>query len=283
MMAIVALTGDLTFQTARIVQPQLVAALSADADAEIDLSRVAAIDTAGLQMLIAAKHEAIAQHKTLRFFAHSNSVLDVLLLFDLVEPLWRLDRVAKKTILKEHEIWPPRDRAIALPTNTNKLPAPTANENVVSENWHLSLRFGTDVLRRGIDPQLCLRHLCRYGEIATIVTLVERVPRLSFLDVEACYLGVEINFCSWADETRIASVFAFVREDSAIQLLPPRSPIAEYARLIRERPEPSLPLGEILMRCGSLTLPELQVALLLQAERWTNSPSAETRAMPMPR
>lgn len=80
----VTLCDEITIATARDTQPQLVAALSAEMDIEIDVSQVSEIDSAGLQLLIAAKHEAIAQHKTLRLVDHSQTVLDLLDRCDLV-------------------------------------------------------------------------------------------------------------------------------------------------------------------------------------------------------
>lgn len=81
---LMALSGEITIATARATQPQLVAALSAGVDIEVDVSEVSEIDSAGLQLLIAAKHEAAAQHKTLRLVGHSTVVLDLLDRCDLV-------------------------------------------------------------------------------------------------------------------------------------------------------------------------------------------------------
>ena len=50
---------------------------------EIDLSAVAEIDSAGLQLMIALKNAAINQKKSLLFSAHSREVIAFLELFNL--------------------------------------------------------------------------------------------------------------------------------------------------------------------------------------------------------
>ena len=132
---------------------------------------------------------------------------------------------------------------------------------VGTDNWHISLRLGPDVLRNGMDPLSFIRYLTTFGKIAQIVTLVDAVPPLSTIDPETNYLGFEINFNTEADKATIEGAFEFVRDDATIHILPPRSKISEYLQLIAEMPEEDLRLGEILVRCGTLTQTELDLAL----------------------
>lgn len=134
-------------------------------------------------------------------------------------------------------------------------------EAVGTDNWHISLRFGPDVLRNGMDPLSFIRYLTTFGKIVQIVTLVDAVPRLSEIDPETNYLGFEINFNTEADKATIEGAFEFVRDDAKIRILPPRSRISAYVQLISEMPEEDLRLGEILVRCGTLTQDELDLAL----------------------
>jgi two-component system chemotaxis sensor kinase CheA len=138
------------------------------------------------------------------------------------------------------------------------------NGGVGSDNWHISLRFGTDVLRYGMDPIACLRYLETMGTLENIVTLAESVPALTCIDPEACYLGFEISFKSDADKAAIEGAFDFVRESSRIRILPPHSRIAEYLDFIRDLPGEDMLLGDILVRCGTLTSAELEAALRAQ-------------------
>jgi len=132
---------------------------------------------------------------------------------------------------------------------------------VDTDNWHISIRFGRDTMREGFDPLSFVRFLTTLGEIVHIVTLVENVPLLSDLDPDECHLGFEIGFRSQADKATIEGAFEFVRDDSQVRILPPRSKISEYTNLIAALPESELRLGEILIRCGTLTRAELDAAL----------------------
>jgi two-component system chemotaxis sensor kinase CheA len=137
-------------------------------------------------------------------------------------------------------------------------------DGVETDLWHISLRFGQDVLRNGMDPLSFIRYLCTLGDIEHIVTLLNNIPTTAEMDPESCYLGFEIGFRSDADKSTIEGVFEFVREDCEIRILPPHSKIADYLRLIAELPEEDLRVGEMLLRCGTLTESELDAALRLQ-------------------
>ena len=137
----------------------------------------------------------------------------------------------------------------------------SAADGADTDNWHISLRLGPDVLRNGMDPLSMLRYLNTFGQIVQIVTLVDAVPALCELDPEACYLGFEISFHTSADRATIEGAFEFVRDDARIRIVPPRSRISEYLKLIDDLPQEELLLGEILVRCGTLTQAELDSAL----------------------
>ncbi|HJV80265.1 chemotaxis protein CheA [Noviherbaspirillum sp.] len=141
-----------------------------------------------------------------------------------------------------------------------------------NNQWHISLRFGPDVLRNGMDPLSFLRYLGKLGRIVAIFTLTDGVPPLDQLDPESCCLGFEIAFESEADKTAIDNVFEFVRDDCRISILPPHSRISEYVRLIQELPEETARLGEILVRCGSVTAHELDAALNAQQDAAPTAP-----------
>jgi two-component system chemotaxis sensor kinase CheA len=134
-------------------------------------------------------------------------------------------------------------------------------DGVASDTWHISLRFGAGVLVDGMDPIACLRYLGTLGSIEHIATLGEGIPRLEEIDAESCYLGFELRFKSDADKRTIESAFDFVRETSRVSILPPHSRAAEYLALIRSLPEEEMRLGQILVRCGTLTEAELADAL----------------------
>ena len=106
-----------------------------------------------------------------------------------------------------------------------------------SDNWHISLRFGRNSLRDGMDPLSFLRYLGTLGQIISINTLDDALPAATQMDPEACYLGFEISFKSTADKQTIENVFEFIRQDSVVRILPPRSLLADYIKHIQEFPE----------------------------------------------
>ena len=155
------------------------------------------------------------------------------------------------------------------------LPEQVAEEEAHVENlggdtvghdcWHISVRFGAEVMKHGMDPLAILRYLATLGEIAQLTTLVDTMPPAAEMDPEACYLGFEIDLRSSVDKASIERVFDFVRDECLLKILPPYSKVTEYLQLIESLPEDSLRLGEILVKSGALTQEELNEGLAHQS------------------
>ncbi|MBL4780811.1 MAG: chemotaxis protein CheA [Porticoccaceae bacterium] len=137
---------------------------------------------------------------------------------------------------------------------------------VENESWHISLRFGPDVLRNGMEPLSFIRYLNTIGTILTLETIDEQLPEVAAMDAESCYLGFEINFATSADKAEIAAVFEFVEDDCTVNILPPHSHVEIYLKLLEDLPEGHYRIGEILTRTGILTHRELENILALQKE-----------------
>ena len=80
-----AISGEFTIFTAADLKPRLLhAVIDAESeDVDIDLSEVSEIDSAGLQLMVMTKREALARGKNVRFVRHSDPVLDLVDLCDL--------------------------------------------------------------------------------------------------------------------------------------------------------------------------------------------------------
>jgi two-component system chemotaxis sensor kinase CheA len=176
-------------------------------------------------------------------------------------------RISDELVSKLHVHLDQTAPPAVLPAAPPTAPGEAFADAVGSDHWHLSLRFGPNVLRNGMDPLSFIRYLSTFGEIVHVVTLTEQVPPLAELDPESSYLGFEIAYRSDADKSTIEGAFEFVRSDAEICILPPHSKIDDYQRLIEELPHEELPLGEILVRCGTLTSAERDAALSHQASR----------------
>ena len=149
-----------------------------------------------------------------------------------------------------------------------------AGDCASADTWHISIRFGTNVLQNGMDPLTVLRYLGTLGRIVHVTTLLDALPEPAAFDAEHCYLGCEIDLASSEDRETIAGAFEFVRADSVVHILPPHSRLAEYVELIRSLPEDDARLGEILVAGGALTAEELDVALGRQAAADLQAPGA---------
>ncbi|MFC0679939.1 chemotaxis protein CheW [Lysobacter korlensis] len=133
--------------------------------------------------------------------------------------------------------------------------------------WHVSIRFGFDVHRQGVNPLSFVRYLEDLGEIVHFATVVDSMPPADEMDPEGCYLGFEIDLRTDATKAQIAEVFEFVEDSSVIRILPPESSVEAYLDLIATMPEPDGRLGEILVNAGMLTRDELDRGLAEQSAR----------------
>jgi len=150
---------------------------------------------------------------------------------------------------------------------------------VVTDSWHISVRFGENVLRGGMEPLSFIRYLASLGEIVGLETITDAIPAAAEMDPESCYIGFEIQLQTRSTKADIERVFDFVREDCDLHILPPNSKLSEYIKRIEELPEDSMRLGEILVRCGALTQAEVDQGLLNQKSA-AETPSTDAHPHP---
>jgi anti-sigma B factor antagonist len=74
---------DLTIYQAETLKAELLAGMMGQTLIELDLSQVAEIDTAGIQLLMLAKRESQQQGQTLSIVAHSPAVRELLDFFNI--------------------------------------------------------------------------------------------------------------------------------------------------------------------------------------------------------
>ncbi len=149
--------------------------------------------------------------------------------------------------------------------------AHTDEEDVPREKqrYHISIRFGRDTFRYGMDPVSLIRSLFNIGESKSIQCVTEAIPFLddNAFDPESCHLGFEINLLTDADKEEIEEVFEFVKEESILFILPPQSKVEEYIRLIQALPEDDHLLGDYLIDSGAVTAAEIKSALDEQKQK----------------
>jgi anti-anti-sigma factor len=82
---VLAIEGEFTIFRAAEIKTQLLDAIarSEHPEIDIDLGGVTEIDSAGLQLMVMAKREAVRQGRHVRFVRHSDAVVDLIDLCDL--------------------------------------------------------------------------------------------------------------------------------------------------------------------------------------------------------
>ncbi len=165
--------------------------------------------------------------------------------------------------------------AAVMPPVDELLQRATRADGSGADHWQISLRFGPDVLRNGMDPLSFIRYLGKLGRIAGIVTLPQALPPLQQMDPESCYLGLEIALLSDASKASIEGAFEFVLDDCAVRILPPHSRLEQYIELMQQGGDDAARIGEMLLRCGTLTERELAQALLSQRQTGEPLPLGE--------
>ncbi|HEY4340380.1 MAG TPA: chemotaxis protein CheA [Steroidobacteraceae bacterium] len=158
--------------------------------------------------------------------------------------------------------------ALALPT------VPLVTDRTAENYWHISLRFGPEVLTAGMDPISFLRYLNSFGQMQGVSLIADALPSAALMEPERCYLGFEVGFRTSAGREKIESTFEFVRDDCTLKLLPPGSSYGEYHRLLQETGIEEARLREVLATCAGLCGPDLEQAVQPQA------PAASTLASP---
>jgi len=157
--------------------------------------------------------------------------------------------------------------------------APAAGTPVAEDGpalWQISLRFGADALRNGLDPLAFIRYLDKVGTVRGARTIVEAVPALDALDAEGCALGFELRLESTAGRDAIADVFTFCADDCDIAILGAGSSPADWQAVLESR------AADAEARAALLTLwQDLGVVLPLR-DAGTANPAATNLADPQP-
>jgi two-component system, chemotaxis family, sensor kinase CheA len=144
-------------------------------------------------------------------------------------------------------------------------PQPTAlpvNSTAAAQQcWHISVRFGRDVLVAGMDPIGFLRYLGSFGSITELVLIDDALPGVAEFEPEKCYIGFEIAFTTDAPRERIEGTFDFVRDDCRLQIVAPASAVTAYFEALRANGLDDVRCVEVLRKLGSLSEAQLELGL----------------------
>lgn len=91
-LSLLTISGDMTIYTAAALKAELMTHIAQPGEREIDLSEVSEMDSAGLQLLILAKREAMRHKHDLRLTGHSHAVQEVMDICNMGgyfgDPIW---------------------------------------------------------------------------------------------------------------------------------------------------------------------------------------------------
>jgi len=114
-------------------------------------------------------------------------------------------------------------------------PAALPREATAAACWHVSLRFGVDALRSGLDPLAFIRYLATLGTLRHSHTVEDNIPALELLDAESCHLGFELRLETTHGQSEIEQVFEFALDDCSLAVLPPDATPQQFGELLTAR------------------------------------------------
>lgn len=138
--------------------------------------------------------------------------------------------------------------------------ADPASDGAGDGRLHLSLRFGPDLLRGGMDPLAFVSYLASTCEILAVTPMTELLPAADDFDAESCYLALEVTLRTEDTPEAILDVFEFVREESDIRVLPVGAGAAPFVDLVQSYGEHADAVRAVLVRHGVLDASALDAA-----------------------
>ena len=86
--------------------------------------------------------------------------------------------------------------------------------------WQVSVAFGPEVFRNGMDPLTLLNYVRGLGDMQHLQCDADVIPPLDALDPESCHLAFSFGLLTEAGREQIEEAFSFVREDCELQVRP---------------------------------------------------------------
>ena len=129
--------------------------------------------------------------------------------------------------------------------------------------WHISVQFGPDTYRNGMDPLAIVNYVAGMGTVSRLTCDFAAVPAIESLDPESCHLTLAFELLTAARREEIEGAFSFVRDDCVLHLMEPGAKPSDIAALI-EAMEDFPRLGDILIAAGAISREQLTLALQIQ-------------------
>jgi two-component system chemotaxis sensor kinase CheA len=98
---------------------------------------------------------------------------------------------------------------------------PTLVPSAPPGRWQISVRFGVDTFRNGMDPLAIFNYLQGIGSIVDLTCDVGAVPGIESIELDSCHLAFDFGLESSAAREAIDSAFNFVRDDCTLKIVAP--------------------------------------------------------------
>ncbi len=105
--------------------------------------------------------------------------------------------------------------------------------------WRITVRFGLDTYRNGMDPMPFVQYLQTLGQVVVSSNFLLPEDAEEF-DPESCYLELQLEYTGTSTEEELHAVFEFVREDCELNIAP-----------VQETPDSSISVEELFNAAGS--------------------------------
>ena len=166
-------------------------------------------------------------------------------------------------------------------TGGKKTEASPARTNSAHQTYAITWTPPEWMFQRGLDPLQIMKELSGLGTLDKVTLDTVRLPHLTEIDPEKCYLSWDIQLTTGKDRKAIESVFEFVQEDSKLSIEEVRGKesegrsgaVSDSSRPRAPYPSPLAPhagdgspkpLGEILVESGVVSPAALDQALAQQ-------------------
>lgn len=142
-------------------------------------------------------------------------------------------------------------------------PQDTSETTLSNACWFISWSMQQDALKNGMDPLAIIKFLNSIGQVRYCDVDDRELPYE--FDPENLYLQFSIALLTSASKAEIEDAFLFVKEESKIVYIPPKSKLEHYIKLIRDNETKGARLGEILVNCGVISQADVDRALQVQS------------------
>jgi two-component system chemotaxis sensor kinase CheA len=88
-----------------------------------------------------------------------------------------------------------------------------------ARRWRVSVAFGPETFRNGMDPLAILSYLAGLGRVVSAESRDTGVPPIEQLEPESCHLAFDLELETDVDRAAIEHAFAFVRDEIELEVI----------------------------------------------------------------